>query len=94
MVGLINVMVWNCRGAGKRNFGAFLKDLRRSYGFSLLVLLEPKLSGLRADRVVKRFGFKGMLELIMMVLLVVFGFFGMILFGRLMCFLQKNKLFI
>ena len=50
MAGSINLVVWNCRGVGKRNFEAFVNDLRKSYGFSLLVLLEPKLSGVRADR--------------------------------------------
>ena len=53
MIVPINAMVWNCRGAGKRCFGRFLKDLRRSYGFAILVLLEPRLSGVRADKLVK-----------------------------------------
>ena len=59
MIIQINAMVWNCRGAGKRCFGRFLKDLRWSYGFAILTLLEPRLSGVRADKVAKKFGFDG-----------------------------------
>lgn len=55
----INIVIWNCRGAAKRGFGSFIKDLRNSYKFSMLVLLEPKLSGTKADKVAKSFGFDG-----------------------------------
>ena len=59
MTGKINVMIWNYRGAGKQNFGAFLIDLRQSYGFYILVLFEPRLSGLRTDKIGRNFGFDG-----------------------------------
>ena len=62
MVVPLNAMIWNCRGVAKKNFGTFLKDLRRSYSFSLLVLLEPKLSRVKADEVVKKFGFNGIFQ--------------------------------
>ena len=53
----INTVIWNCRGAAKRGFAGLIKDLRKSYSFSILVLLEPKLSGIKADKVSKKFGF-------------------------------------
>ena len=55
----INTLVWNSRGAGKRNFSSFMKDLRGRYGFSILVLLEIRLSGCRANKVAKKFCFDG-----------------------------------
>ena len=58
----INVVIWNCRGAGKRGLVAFLRDLRNSYRFSILVLLEPRISGVRAEKVMLQFGFDGRLK--------------------------------
>lgn len=49
----INAITWNCRHAPKRSFGAFIKDLHGIYDFAILILLEPCLSGARADKVAK-----------------------------------------
>ena len=37
-----------------------IKDIRRSYDFSILILLETKVSGANASRVATKFGFQGM----------------------------------
>ena len=60
MIKDMNMLIWNCRGAAKRNFASFIKDLCRSYGFSLLVLLETRVGGLKADRISSKMGFDGM----------------------------------
>ena len=54
-----NILVWNCRGAAKRSLPSFIKDLRSKHGFSILVLLEARVSGEKADNVVKRLNFDG-----------------------------------
>ena len=59
MIGSINLLIWNCCGVEKRNFGAFIRDLRMSYHFTILVLLETKISGFKADKVVRNIGFDG-----------------------------------
>ena len=56
----VNILIWNCRGAVKRNFAGFIKDLRKNYGFSILVLLETRISGLKADRISSQLGYDGM----------------------------------
>ena len=48
----LNIFVWNYRGAGKRSFVSMMKDLRRKYEFSILILLETRISGERADKVI------------------------------------------
>ena len=55
----INTVILNCRGAAKQGFVDLIKDFRKSYSFSILVLLVPKLSGIKADKVAKKFGFDG-----------------------------------
>ena len=59
MTVFINVIVWNFRGAGKKGFRFLIKDTRNSYGFLVLVLLEPRLSGSRVDCIVKKLGLLG-----------------------------------
>ena len=53
----VNMVVWNCRGAGKKGFGSFIKDISKLYGFYILVLLETRHSGTRADKVASKLGF-------------------------------------
>ncbi|KAK4266953.1 hypothetical protein QN277_023810 [Acacia crassicarpa] len=48
---------WNCRGAGSRSFPLNVKNIINKYHIDILCLLEPRISGDRADRVCRRLGF-------------------------------------
>ena len=54
-----NIIVWNRRGAAKRSFASFIKDLWNKYDFSILVLLETKINGDRATKVIQHLCFDG-----------------------------------
>lgn len=55
----MNVMCWNCRSTASKGFTTLIKDMKREYKFSFLLLLETHISGRRATNIVKRFGFDG-----------------------------------
>lgn len=59
MMEVPNILVWNCRGAAKRSFHTLISDLKRKYGFSILILLETKISGEQADKVIRKLPFDG-----------------------------------
>jgi hypothetical protein len=53
----MNCLIWNCRGAGGKEFSAIIRDYSRIYNIDLVAILEPRISGDRADTVIKKFGF-------------------------------------
>lgn len=53
----MNCLIWNCRGAGKKNFMNLIKDCSRIYQLDFLAILEPRISGERADKVIDKLGF-------------------------------------
>ncbi|KAK3205341.1 hypothetical protein Dsin_019387 [Dipteronia sinensis] len=48
---------WNVRGAGKKGFPKVISDLRNIYNFDVIAILEPRISGSRALKVVNKLGF-------------------------------------
>lgn len=48
---------WNYRGAGGKAFPNIIKDMVRKYKIDILCLMEIKISGHRADCIVKKLGF-------------------------------------
>lgn len=56
---MMNVIAWNCRGAGRKSFLGLIKDLRIKYEASFVILLESHVSGRRAQDIIKRMGFDG-----------------------------------
>lgn len=52
------ILVWNCQGAKSALFINALKTLIRIHGLHIIALLEPRISGERADRTIKRIGFQ------------------------------------
>ncbi|KAK4260483.1 hypothetical protein QN277_003587 [Acacia crassicarpa] len=48
---------WNCRGADRRSFPLTIKDIVNKYCINILCLLEPCISGDRADKVCRRLCF-------------------------------------
>ncbi|XP_061348903.1 uncharacterized protein LOC133294266 [Gastrolobium bilobum] len=51
------VCTWNYRGAGKKGFSSLIKDLVYQNKVQVLVLLETRISGRKADKVVRNLGF-------------------------------------
>lgn len=58
----MNWLIWNCRGAGDNNFPGLMRDCIRIYNLSFVAILEPRISGVRADSVVNRLGMDGMVR--------------------------------
>ncbi|KAL5831677.1 hypothetical protein ACOSQ4_017031 [Xanthoceras sorbifolium] len=44
-------------GAGKKSFPKTVLDLKNIHNFDMIAILEPRISGIRASRVIKRLGF-------------------------------------
>lgn len=53
----MSALIWNCQGAAQGKFHSVLKSLIKDQKISLLVLVEPRVSGRSADKVIKRLGF-------------------------------------
>ncbi|KAI9086787.1 hypothetical protein K1719_031381 [Acacia pycnantha] len=51
-------LVWNSRGAASKGFAIVLRDMKRRYRLDLVVILEPRISGNLALKVIKSWGFK------------------------------------
>ena len=71
-----------------------IKDLWHRYVFTILVLLEAHLSGLRTSRVVKRLCFEGEFRVDAVGFAWVFGYFGTPMYGRCKFFSRKSNWFI
>lgn len=52
------MLTWNCRGASSGQFLRSMKELMRIHHPHILVILEPKTSGLEADEACHRIGKK------------------------------------
>lgn len=51
------IIMWNCNGASNNGFISVVMDFVRQNNVSLLVLLEPKVSGFTANCVIRKLGF-------------------------------------
>lgn len=58
----MNFLVWNCRGAGGKHFPALIKDCLHIYKLKFVALLEPRIHGTTADRVIQRIGLDGVVK--------------------------------
>lgn len=58
----MNYLFWNCRGAGGREFPALIRDSARIYKLDMVAILEPQVSGDRADQIIKSLGFASSLK--------------------------------
>lgn len=54
MVSMINIMSWNCRGAGARHFSRLIRELKANYKINILIIVEPRISGKKADRIINK----------------------------------------
>ncbi|XP_019418494.1 PREDICTED: uncharacterized protein LOC109329268 [Lupinus angustifolius] len=53
------VLCWNCRGAKAKGLSGLIYDFCHNADVSLLILLEPQVSGVVANKIIKKFRFDG-----------------------------------
>lgn len=51
--------IWNRQGAGDEGVVKVIKDFYMHYNFSVLVLIEPQISGMVEDKVISSLNFDG-----------------------------------
>ena len=54
---LMKLFFWNCRGAGSSEFRAVINDLKKTHNFQIMAIVEPRVSGARADRIIDQMKF-------------------------------------
>ena len=59
---LMNVIIWNCRGALKPSFQDHVRELIRFHNPIILVLMETKVGGERAKAITDRLPFDGVIH--------------------------------
>lgn len=52
----MNIVCWNCRGTASRGFAGLMKDIKREFSCSLIILVETHTSGNTAKKIAKRCG--------------------------------------
>ena len=55
---LMKFVFWNCRGAGNNEFCTIVHDWRKSFNCNILAVVEPRISGVKADKIVEKLGFE------------------------------------
>lgn len=51
------IVSWNCRGACGRPFPLRVRELIKRHAVEILILVEPRVSGQKASKILKRLGF-------------------------------------
>ena len=59
----MRILVWNCREAGNEDFLGVIRDLISVHDSVILVLVETRISGDRADEVSRRIGFSNLTQM-------------------------------
>lgn len=54
---MIKVFFWNCMGAGSERFQYFFAQDKFTHSPDIVAILEPKISGIQADKAIKLMGF-------------------------------------
>lgn len=52
----VDVVVWNCQGAGNPKFYTIMKEYMREFDPTLVVLVETRVSGQTAEWAIKKIG--------------------------------------
>lgn len=52
----MKVLSWNCRGAAKKVFPSLVKHLVRQYMVDIVFICEPRISGEKARRIIRKCG--------------------------------------
>ena len=56
---VMNILIWNCRGAMKPQFRKMVMDLVDWHSPMLMVITETRMSGARADEIIEALPFDG-----------------------------------
>ena len=56
---MMNIVIWNCKGASSKGFASLMKDISAEYEASFVVLLETHVSSEKAKKIISRFPFHG-----------------------------------
>ena len=56
---VMNIIVWNSRGALKPNFQRHVRELARNYNPAIMVIMETRIGGDRAKEITDRRPFDG-----------------------------------
>lgn len=54
---MVNLIAWNCQGVGNRSSRLELKEVVKKHSVDMVALLEPKMSGVGADKIINGCGF-------------------------------------
>ncbi|CAN1827032.1 hypothetical protein LINPERHAP1_LOCUS31793 [Linum perenne] len=55
----IKIFSWNCRGAGHEEFIRSLRFYLTNYKPDIVIIVEPRISGITVDRVINEIGLRG-----------------------------------
>lgn len=55
---IMSFLFWNCRGAGNKGFYVIMHDLKIKFKFDVMSITEPRVSGVRADRIANKLNFE------------------------------------
>ncbi|XP_028792623.1 uncharacterized protein LOC114748407 [Neltuma alba] len=53
----MSIFVWNCQGAAANKFHSVLKSFIRDHRPHVVALVEPRISGITADKVIRKIGY-------------------------------------
>ena len=59
IVNLMNIIIWNCRGALKPSFQSHIRELVRNHDPVILVVMETRVGGDKAREITDRLAFDG-----------------------------------
>ncbi|KAI9081887.1 hypothetical protein K1719_036149 [Acacia pycnantha] len=54
----MNFIVWNIRGAASKGIAAVVREMRFKYKLDMMVVLEPRVNGNIANKIIKSWRFK------------------------------------
>ncbi|RYR19872.1 hypothetical protein Ahy_B03g064772 [Arachis hypogaea] len=54
---VMNIISWNCRGAGGKTFPTLIRDIRREYNTNFIILLETYINGSCGATIRDKIGF-------------------------------------
>ena len=60
--GIMNVIIWNCRGALKPNFQNHVRELVRIHNLAILVVMETRIGRERARGITNRLPFENVVH--------------------------------
>ncbi|RYR02631.1 hypothetical protein Ahy_B06g081431 isoform A [Arachis hypogaea] len=55
----MNIICWNCRGAGGKSFHSLIRDMQKEYDANFIILLETHVSGMKGKKIRDKMGFDG-----------------------------------